>query len=172
MARWKEALAYTRSRSWRIGPQVAWSSACAVVLLAMGYRLAREAPFAGAFRPPPKPPQVRFMMQPDVPRKTAKQVCDALQSAQAPVIVDVREDWEFAQAHIKGAVWVPLSRLQEKSEQLIPAKNRPLVTYCHHGVRSAKAAAWLIEHGFADVSSMDGGIDAWATDVDHSVGRY
>lgn len=118
------------------------------------------------------PPSAEPLSLAAIERLSAKEVAAASARGQAPLLVDVREDWEWDQGHIEGATWAPLSRLAEMSAPLAHAKERLIVTYCHHGVRSLKAAAWLAAQGFANVASMDGGIDAWATDVDASVGRY
>jgi rhodanese-related sulfurtransferase len=52
------------------------------------------------------------------------------------------------------------------------AQTHTLYVLCHHGVRSLRVTHWLRERGFSAVSSMQGGIDAWSTDVDTSVPRY
>lgn len=51
-------------------------------------------------------------------------------------------------------------------------RDRPIVVYCHHGVRSQRAAEGLVSEGFRDVSNLVGGIDAWSMDVDPDVARY
>jgi rhodanese-related sulfurtransferase len=51
-------------------------------------------------------------------------------------------------------------------------KTQPVVVYCHQGLRSLDAAAYLIGHGFQQVKSLAGGIDAWSTEVDPAVRRY
>ena len=51
-------------------------------------------------------------------------------------------------------------------------KDTPIVTYCHHGIRSLEAASYLIGHGFTNVLSLAGGIDAWAKEIDTSLRRY
>jgi adenylyltransferase/sulfurtransferase len=56
--------------------------------------------------------------------------------------------------------------------ELEAVRDEPIVVYCHHGVRSAKAVRQLLEHGFASVENLDGGIEAWSLTVDPSVPRY
>ncbi len=85
-------------------------------------------------------------------------------------LVDVREQWEYDTVHIKGAIFIPLSQFQNHYTKLDASK--PVVTYCHHGVRSMNAAMFLIEQGFEDVSSLVGGIDAYSIEVDPSLARY
>lgn len=98
----------------------------------------------------------------------------ALAQAQAapPLVIDVREGWEVAQGALPQAVHVPLGALGEGAEGLPADKDQSIVTYCHHGVRSMRAAAMLQALGYRQVASLKGGIDAWATDVDAAVGRY
>lgn len=95
----------------------------------------------------------------------------------APVLVDVRGSGERAVAKIEPSVWVPLDSVAEDAADPTgvlarSAARGPLVLYCKSGVRSARAAATLTEAGFAGVRSLDGGIEAWTSDVDPSLPRY
>ena len=85
-------------------------------------------------------------------------------------LVDVREPWEWKIGHVDGAMLLPVDDLAERLEALDRA--RPVVTYCHHGVRSLAAARMLRAAGFENVRSLRGGIDAWAREVDPRVPRY
>jgi adenylyltransferase/sulfurtransferase len=87
-----------------------------------------------------------------------------------PVLLDVREPWEFELAHLPGAQLIPLGELGARLAEV--PRHAALVTICHHGVRSLTAAALLARAGFADVASLAGGVDAWATDVDPAMRRY
>jgi adenylyltransferase/sulfurtransferase len=84
-------------------------------------------------------------------------------------LVDVREPWEAAIASIPGSVLIPLSALEGAIDGLDTSK--PVVIYCHSGVRSAYARAMLSSHGIT-ASHLDGGIDAWAQTVDTDMARY
>lgn len=84
-------------------------------------------------------------------------------------ILDVRTPEELAVAHVSGTVDIPLDQLPERWKE-IPT-DKPVVAMCHHGVRSQKAALFLLANGI-DATSMVGGIDAWSLSVDHSVPRY
>jgi len=84
-------------------------------------------------------------------------------------LLDVREPWEVEIAALDGAVLIPLGVLEHALDELDPAK--PVVVYCHHGVRSATARAVLAAHGFT-ASHLAGGIDAWARDLDPAMARY
>ncbi|MBI2962614.1 MAG: sulfurtransferase [Deltaproteobacteria bacterium] len=79
----------------------------------------------------------------------------------APVLVDVREEWEFDLAHIGGSVHVCRGTLEMSIEQDYPDRDTPLLLYCSRGERSALAAATLLELGYRRVSSIDGGLHAW-----------
>ena len=64
-----------------------------------------------------------------------------------------------------------LQNAQAALEQLTD-KAQPLLIHCHHGGRSARATAWLLSQGFADVTNVAGGIDAWSLQIDSTVPRY
>jgi sulfur-carrier protein adenylyltransferase/sulfurtransferase len=85
-------------------------------------------------------------------------------------LVDVREAYEWQIARIAGARHVPLGQIQGRLDELDPGI--PIVTYCHHGVRSLQAMELLLKAGFQDVRSLHGGIDAWSQEVDNTVRRY
>src|SRR5919202_1937848 len=79
-----------------------------------------------------------------------------------PVIVDVREQHEFEEAHLPGAIHVPRGHLESRIEGKVGDKSRPVVLYCASGQRSALAANTLQELlGYEDVASMTGGITLW-----------
>jgi len=86
------------------------------------------------------------------------------------VIVDVREPHERRIARIDGALAIPLGELPARAGELDPA--RPIVLYCHHGVRSLRALEFLRQSGFRRLKSLRGGIEAWSREVDPAVPRY
>jgi rhodanese-related sulfurtransferase len=75
--------------------------------------------------------------------------------------IDVREDHEFAKDHAKGARHVSKGIIERDIETLVPDKRATILLYCGGGYRSALAADALRQMGYADVTSMDGGIKAW-----------
>lgn len=77
-------------------------------------------------------------------------------------LVDVREIDEWNQAHIPGAIHIPKDLLSEHIEVKIPERQRPIYLHCLGGVRSLYAADTLINMGYEQVFSIDGGIAAWA----------
>ena len=107
----------------------------------------------------------------DVPLELGpEELSKLLASASPPMLLDVREPFEHAHVKIEGSTLVPLNDLPRRLAELDPA--RPLVAYCHHGVRSRHAAVWLRAQGFPLVQSLAGGIDAWSAVVDPSLPRY
>ena len=89
---------------------------------------------------------------------------------EAPVVVDVREPWEFERCRIEGSRSIPLRELPVQAAAL--PRDRDLVLVCHHGGRSAQAATWLARNGFPRVHNLEGGVDAWALAVDPGMSRY
>jgi len=77
-------------------------------------------------------------------------------------LVDVREQHEFEERHIEGAIHVPRSYLESRIEQFVPDRSRRVILYCASGIRSALAAKTMAEElGYEDVTSMAGGITLW-----------
>jgi rhodanese-related sulfurtransferase len=72
-------------------------------------------------------------------------------------LVDVREPIEFAQAKIDGCTLVPLSEWPKRAIEQI-SKDKPVVIYCAHGVRSMQATMYLMAQGYENVRSLTGGI--------------
>src|SRR5262245_16643837 len=83
-------------------------------------------------------------------------------AAEAPVILDVREQQEFEIGHIPGAVHVPRGHLETRIEQAIPDRSRRVIAYCSTQNRSALAAVTMMEQlGYDDVEVMTGGFTLW-----------
>ncbi len=93
-----------------------------------------------------------------------------LQGEHPPRLLDVREPWEAAQAMLPGAELIPLNDLAAHLDEI--DRDAPLVVYCHHGVRSARALEILETAGVANARHLTGGIDAWSAKVDPSIPRY
>jgi len=77
------------------------------------------------------------------------------------IIVDVRENDDWNEHRIHGAIHIPLSQLKERLQELEPYKNRPVITQCQAGLRSAQAQLILKSAGFSKTYLMNGGIQAW-----------
>lgn len=109
-------------------------------------------------------------------------LCAGPAPALPPLLLDVREPWEFALAAIRtdGAqtLHIPMNEVPERLPEIGAASGnsvqmtRPIVCICHHGVRSAQVVAFLERQGLASVYNLAGGIEAWSTEVDPSVPRY
>jgi len=91
-------------------------------------------------------------------------------SRPAPVLLDVREPWEVATAHIAGCVEIPMRDIPARSEEL--DDEAQVVCICHHGARSANVGMFLEGRGFKQVFNLQGGIDAWSRHVDPTVPLY
>jgi rhodanese-related sulfurtransferase len=86
------------------------------------------------------------------------------------VLLDVRENDERAAARIDPSLHIRMHEVPVRQRE-IPAQTK-VVVYCHHGHRSLVVGAFLETHGFPDVASLQGGIDAWAQRIDRSIPRY
>ena len=91
-------------------------------------------------------------------------------SREPPVLVDVREPWEFDLCRIEGSILIPLGELARRVEEL--PRGRTLVMVCHTGRRSQNAAMFLSQSGFDDVQNLKGGVEGWAVEVDPAMKRY
>ena len=88
------------------------------------------------------------------------------------LLLDCREKTEYDTVHIAEATLLPMSEMQTRIAELEAHKNKEIVVHCHHGGRSLRVTNWLRQQGYANVKSMAGGIDEWATAIDTSLPRY
>ncbi|HEY8845504.1 MAG TPA: molybdopterin-synthase adenylyltransferase MoeB [Candidatus Limnocylindrales bacterium] len=93
-------------------------------------------------------------------REVTPQEVDALPEGGAAVI-DVREDSEWEQGHLPGAIHISKSYVEQQIEAAAPDRDAPVVLYCAGGVRSLFAAQTLEQLGYTNVASMSGGFQAW-----------
>jgi rhodanese-related sulfurtransferase len=93
-----------------------------------------------------------------------------LAGAGRPVLLDVREPWEFETARIEGSKNIPMGDVPMRVQELDPDEH--IIVVCHHGVRSLSVTNWLRQQGFENVQSMRGGIDRWSRTVDPKVPVY
>jgi rhodanese-related sulfurtransferase len=87
-----------------------------------------------------------------------------------PVLLDVREPWEFERARIEGAQLVPMREVSARLEEI--DQQKPVVAVCHHGGRSMQVALFLEKAGYDNVYNLVGGVDAWSRTVDPAVPVY
>lgn len=92
------------------------------------------------------------------------------ESDSLPLLLDVRERHEFSHCHIDGSVNMPMNQVFADYTSLDPQQET--VVICHHGMRSAQIANFLLTHGFAKISNLTGGVAAWASQVDPSMPTY
>ena len=86
-------------------------------------------------------------------------------------LIDCREQDEWDFNRLAHAELFPLSRFMEVAESVI-AEKKPVIVYCHHGIRSLRAASWLRSRGLTQAWSMKGGIDVWSDRIDPTVPKY
>ncbi len=101
----------------------------------------------------------------------ARQLRDYLADSDAdPLLLDVREPWEYQICRIDGSQLIPMGQLPAAMNAL--DKQRETVVICHHGVRSRQVAMYLDYQGFSNIINLAGGVDGWARDVDHQMPTY
>ncbi|MHB1528287.1 MAG: rhodanese-like domain-containing protein [Acidiferrobacteraceae bacterium] len=101
---------------------------------------------------------------------TAQELKERLEAADPPIVLDVREPWEYALCKLPGARHIPMREIPQRLAEL-PAEGE-IVVLCHHGVRSLQVATFLERQGFSRLYNLTGGVDAWARDVDPGMAVY
>ncbi len=104
------------------------------------------------------------------PVVTVQELEEQLRSEPRPFLLDVREPVEFDLARLADSTLIPLGELPARAGELEPG--RKTVVICKSGFRSAHATAWLQQQGFSQVFNLEGGLDAWAAEIDPSMPRY
>ena len=114
-----------------------------------------------------------------IPGISPRELADKLKSESQFVLLDVRELWEVSYARIDDPrlVILPLSQLAHSREAALPESmtsntETEIIVMCHHGIRSADVTRWLLKQGWSNTRSLEGGIAAYASEVDQSVGWY
>ncbi len=92
------------------------------------------------------------------------------QVAPSPMLLDVREPWEFDICRIEGSRLVPMRQVPNVQHDL--DKDAEIVVICHHGIRSRQVCMYLEHMGFSNVINLEGGIEAWTNDVNPNLKRY
>jgi len=87
-----------------------------------------------------------------------------------PILLDVRETWEYDICHIEGSRLIPMRQVLESAGSLDPKTET--VVICHHGIRSYQVAKVLERQGFGAVYNLTGGVEAWAREVDATMRTY
>ena len=92
----------------------------------------------------------------------------------APLLLDVREQWEFDYCNIEDSILIPMGKLSSKLDTLKAeiGHERDIIMICHHGIRSRQMGYYMEQAGFTNITNLDGGVEQWAEDVDRSMKRY
>jgi rhodanese-related sulfurtransferase len=89
---------------------------------------------------------------------------------EAPLVLDVREDWELQLARIPDVLHLPMNQVPARLAELSP--DTETIVMCHAGGRSMRVAHFLANQGFSNVANLSGGIAAWSQWVDATVPQY
>ena len=87
-----------------------------------------------------------------------------------PMLLDVRENWEYEICHIEGSINIPMHEIPQNLAQLQDAGE--IVVICHHGIRSQNVIRFLQQQSVDELVNLDGGVDAWAREVDPDMPVY
>jgi rhodanese-related sulfurtransferase len=99
---------------------------------------------------------------------SAAQLAAHLDNA-TPLLLDVREPWEFEICHIDGSINVPMAQVPGHLNRFREADE--IVVICHHGIRSAQVIRFMQQH-CGELINLDGGVEAWAREVDPDMPVY
>ncbi|MDO4997245.1 MAG: rhodanese-like domain-containing protein [Neisseria sp.] len=105
-----------------------------------------------------------------IPQLNPKQVQQLLTERDDVVLLDVREDDEVALCSLPNHVHIPMNLIPLRHNEL--PDDKLIIVYCHHGMRSLQTAMFLQHVGFDDVTNLQGGIEAWAVQLDPKMPRY
>jgi rhodanese-related sulfurtransferase len=109
------------------------------------------------------------MLDPEIAPEAFQQLRQ--QTAESPILLDVREPWEIASAALPNSLNIPMNEIPSRANtELDP--DAPYVVLCHHGARSLSVTMWLRNQGFDNVQSLAGGIDHWSRTIDSTIPRY
>ena len=87
-----------------------------------------------------------------------------------PLLLDVREPWEYEICHIDGSINIPMGHIPQQLSKLQGATE--IVVICHHGIRSQNVIRFLQHQSVDGLVNLDGGVDAWAREVDPDMPLY
>jgi len=102
-------------------------------------------------------------------KMSATQLATHLQTA-APLLLDVREPWEFDICYIDGSINMPMAQVPQRLDEL--QVQDEIIVVCHHGIRSQQVIWFLQQQAFENLVNLDGGVDAWARTVDADMSVY
>ena len=96
---------------------------------------------------------------------TPKEAKEIMDSREGYIILDVREQEEFDQGHVPGAILIPYTKIEDQAEEHLPQKDQLILVYCRSGRRSKIAAEALAELGYTNIKEFGGIID-WPYEVE------
>jgi rhodanese-related sulfurtransferase len=91
-------------------------------------------------------------------------------SAVKPLLLDVREPWEYNIVNLQDSRSLPMRQVPAELDSL--DEDQEIIVICHHGIRSRQVALFLVSRGFSNVVNLRGGLDAWARDTDTNLPTY
>ncbi len=103
---------------------------------------------------------------------TPSELDAALRSPNPPHLLDVRQPDEHALVALPNSTLIPLAHVPMRADEIEAWKDEEVVVYCHHGVRSAMAIAYLRAAGFTKLHNLSGGLARWAEEVEPTMVRY
>jgi sulfur-carrier protein adenylyltransferase/sulfurtransferase len=130
--------------------------------------LQRDATASAACPPKPIPALNATDFPLELSVAEAKRLLDG--AGDRALLIDVREPYETEICAIPGARHIPMQQIPEQLETL--PREKHLLVLCHHGGRSRRVTEFLRSRGLAAVTNVDGGIDAWAAELDPALRRY
>ena len=101
---------------------------------------------------------------------SVRELADMRSAGKEHTVLDVREARELDICRLEGALHIPMAEIPSQTDNL--PTDQLLVVICHHGARSQMVVDFLRSTGFDNACNLDGGIDAWACEVDQSMPRY
>ena len=114
----------------------------------------------------------------NIPEISVQTLQTKMKSDEKFVLLDVREFLEIEKVKLNDPrlIILPMSQLVQKGLQSFPEKVKnietEIIVICHHGIRSAQVTNWLTMQGWKNVFSLHGGVDAYAKEIDSSIGFY
>lgn len=101
---------------------------------------------------------------------TPEQLKSRLDAGETPVLLDVREDWEYKICSIPGSINISMSNVNRMLDELSPTDITVII--CHHGMRSYQVGCFLENNGFGKIMNLEGGVDVWAKTIDLDMAQY
>ena len=102
-------------------------------------------------------------------RMTVSQLAEHLEDAN-PLLLDVREPWEFEICHIVGSINLPMAQIPQNLHRFQDTPE--IVVICHHGIRSQHVIQFMQQLNGSTLINLEGGVEAWAREVDPDMPVY